>query len=128
MLPLKRMVVAVGGRRGVVVMGGSVVAHCRLGELQNAKQRKITRRSGAQTKYSNGCHPAASRCLRRALFGAKGVVVGVWHIIIIYIHGLGFNFYATRKSCGKNTATTMRVKLKIKRRRDFAQTLPNMKL
>lgn len=54
------------GRAGQRGRGGAatLVAHCRLGELQNAKQRKITRPSGrththTEREYSNARHPAA---------------------------------------------------------------------
>lgn len=46
-----------------------------------------------ERKYSNA---------RLAAAGGEGWA-GSWHIIIIYIHGLGFNFYATRESCVEKT-------------------------
>jgi len=63
-----------------------------------------------EAAYSNGRHPAGFVLF---IFSSPR---RVGHIIIIYIHGLGFNFYATREKVKwKTWARTMRVKLKIKR-------------
>lgn len=48
-----------------------------------------------ETTYSNGCHPAGFSSSSSFFVLSSWGSVG--HIIIIYIHGLGFNFYATRE-------------------------------
>lgn len=108
------------------------------GPMQNAKQKENYQSPGgerpSQTRkqYSNGRHPAAfssfSFFFLCSLFFFSSAVGGSGgHIIIIYIHGLGFNFYATRakverKDLRERGKATMRVKLKIKRYPKKTQT------